>query len=59
MACPRAAHVPMLLALAEVAGQQTEIHQRTTEDFRRMGGIRMRKVEHYICEVCGTEYKDH
>ena len=18
----------------------------------------MRKVEHYICEVCGTEYKD-
>ena len=58
MACPRAAHVPMLLALAEVAGQQTEIHQRTTEDFRRMGGIRMWKVEHYICEVCGTEYKD-
>ena len=21
-------------------------------------GERMKKVEHYICEVCGTEYKD-
>lgn len=37
----------------------TGIHRRTAEDFRRMGGNRMRKVEHYICEVCGTEYKDY